>query len=67
MTKENDIPIDHEEPDNDINKKLLEEARRPLTPEERREQRISFAMGMLGKKNTMTRDEVRKLAEEQYG
>lgn len=41
--------------------KLLEEAAaRVLTPEEQYEQRINFIMGHLGRKSSLTRDEVER-------
>ena len=39
---------------------MLRKAARPkLTPEEIRAQRVSFAMGMMGEKDTMTREQGR--------
>ncbi len=57
---------------NDNGSKELEElmvksARESLSIEEIREQRLSFVMGMLSRNSTMTREEVRKLLESQYG
>lgn len=42
--------------------------RHVMTPEERREQRISFVYGMLPFNSTQTREDVRRILEEQgYG
>ena len=44
---------------------ILEAARRPMTPAERREQRISFIMGSVGDENSRpTREEVEDLLQE---
>ena len=40
---------------------------RQLTVDEIREQRISFAYGMMGSKSTMTREQVEKILRERYG
>ena len=37
-----------------------------LTPEERRAQRVSYVMGMLGHESTMTREEVQAILNEHY-
>lgn len=45
---------------------LLERARNyVMSPAERREQRISFVFGMLPFRSTMTKDDVRRIMEEQ--
>ena len=46
---------------------LLNLEKRDLTQEERREQQISYTMGMLGKKNTMSREQVQELIDKRYG
>ena len=46
---------------------LYEAAKRPRTPEEVKEQRISFAVGMVSKKSKMPREEIEKIAKEAYG
>jgi hypothetical protein len=51
---------------------IVELARRsvegpPMTPDEIREQRLSFVMGMLPSDSTLTREEVRKQLEAFYG
>ena len=53
-----------ERPIDDI---LRKAAKEELSPEEIREQRLSFTMGMLGDKNTMTRAEVKDLIDRHYG
>lgn len=49
--------------------KTLEELRRaagrPMTPEERRQQMISFVMGTMGSDSTITRKEVAELLDKQ--
>ncbi len=40
---------------------------RQLTVDEIREQRISFAYGMMGSKSTMTREQVERILRERYG
>lgn len=49
--------------------KTLEELRktagRPMTPEERRQQMISFVMGTMGSGSTITRKEVAELLDKQ--
>ena len=51
----------------DIEALLREAAKKELTPDERREQCVSFTMGMIGKKNTMTHDDVRDRIAQMYG
>jgi hypothetical protein len=46
---------------------LKDAARRPLTSEEVRKQRISFVMGSLDSENSMTREKVEKILAEQRG
>ena len=46
---------------------MLKSARKSLTIEEIREQRLSFVMGMLSHNSTMTREEVRQILESQFG
>lgn len=44
---------------------LLERARaHVMTPEERREQRISFVYGMLPFRSTLTKDDVRRMMQD---
>ena len=38
-----------------------------LSPAERRAQMISFVMGTIGSKSTITREEVKKFVDEYYG
>ncbi len=45
----------------DFEQLLKEAAQRKMTPEERREQRVSFAMGMLPMDSPITKDEMREL------
>ena len=46
---------------------LMKTARPSLSREEIRQQRISFAYGLMGKERTMTREQVEELIDEQYG
>jgi hypothetical protein len=48
-------------------KALKRAARRPLTPDEIQKQRISFVMGSLDAKSSITREKVEKLLAEQRG
>lgn len=47
--------------------KLREQAKKSLSPKEQREGAISFTMGMMGPKDTMTRDEVANHFDNRYG
>ncbi len=47
-------------PDN-LEELLREAAKKKMTLEERREQRVSFVMGMLPVDSPLTKDEVRKM------
>lgn len=51
----------------DFDALLKEAAERPITREERREQRISWAIGMLPPNVKMTREEIERLVDEKYG
>ncbi len=51
----------------DIDKMLREAARESLTREEIRAQRVSFTMGMMSDKSTMSRRQVEELVDERYG
>ena len=53
--------------DDDFDALLKEAAERPVTREERREQRISWAIGMLPSNVKMTREEIERLVDEKYG
>ncbi len=44
---------------------LRKAAGRPMTPEERRQQMISFVMGTMGSDSTITRKEVAELLDKQ--
>ena len=51
----------------DITELLRNSAQKELTTEQIREQRVSFAMGMLPHDSPTTRDEIRKLIAHRYG
>ena len=55
-----------QEPD-EIDVRLRDSVRPALTREEIREQKISFVMGMMSERSTMTREEVAELLDSQYG
>ena len=57
---------DIEVPDN-LEEILRKVAKRKLTKEERRAQRISWVMGMMPRNMKMSREEVTKLITERYG
>lgn len=42
-------------------------AARPMSREERREQRVSFIVGTMGSDSTVTREEVERILDEQEG
>ena len=46
---------------------LRRAAKKPLSPEEIKEQRVSFAIGTMGSKSKITKKEVKELVEKQYG
>ena len=58
--------FDVEVPDN-LEEILRKVAKRKLTKEERRAQRISWVMGMMPRNMKMSREEVTKLITERYG
>ena len=60
MTKENN------ESEN-VEMILRRAAKKPLSPEEIKEQRVSFAIGTMGSKSKITKKEVKELVEKQYG
>ena len=49
----------------EVVKKLREVAKRSMTPAERHEQTVSFVMGTMGGKSTITREEIEKIVKEQ--
>lgn len=49
----------------DLDAILKRAAAHVMTPEERREQKISFAFGMLPLRSTLTKDDVRRIMQEQ--
>ena len=46
---------------------LREAAGRKMTPEEIREQRVSFVMGTIHRDSDVTREDVRRIIEEREG
>ena len=50
-----------------LEKRLRAAVRESLTPEEIRQQSISFAMGMIPSDSTTTREYIEKLVNSQYG
>ena len=58
-----DLP---EDPD-DFDEQLRKSVQPTLTRGEIREQKISFVMGMMPRRSTMTRQEVAELLDSQYG
>lgn len=54
-----------EVPDN-LDEVLREAAKREMTPEEKRAQRVSWIMGMLPKNSTTTRAEIQKRIDAKY-
>jgi hypothetical protein len=45
---------------------LLKKAARPLSKEERREQMVSFAMGMMSEESTVSREEMERYVSERW-
>jgi len=56
----------HYKYDKRFEKRLKKAARREMTPEEMKEQRVSFAMGMLPADSPITKDEMRKLLDKPF-
>ena len=50
-----------------IEEMLRSRAKKSLTPEEIRAQRLSFVMGMLPHDSTMTRERVQEILDSHYG
>ena len=67
MVTLSDLNLEDSEDLRNLEELLAEHELRELTPEEMREQRISFVMGMLPRDSTMTRDRVRAILEKVYG
>ena len=44
---------------------LKRAATRPMTPEERHQQRVSFIVGTMGSDSTLSREDVERILEEQ--
>lgn len=55
----------HNKPPENLEQLLQEAAQKGVTPEEMKEQRVSFAMGMLSSDSKITKDEMRKLINKQ--
>ena len=53
-------------PDN-LEELLRKAAQQKMSPEERREQRVSFVMGTLPMDSSITKDEVRAILRKNYG
>ena len=51
----------------DFDKRLQEAAKTKLSPEDIREQTVSFVMGMKSEKDSVTREKVKELVSKQYG
>lgn len=46
---------------------LKRAANRPMTPEERHQQKVSFIVGTMGSDSAITREDVHRILEEQGG
>lgn len=57
----------HSEEHKVIEELLRSKAKRFLTPEELRAQRVSFVMGMLPHDSTLTRERVQEIVDSYYG
>ncbi len=62
-----ELEAEHEEETTEVAKKLARAAKRDMSPEEKRAQRISFAMGMFPADSTITKKEVEEVAAKRYG
>ena len=62
-TLPNNGPIQSED---EFEQRLREVAKQELSPEEIREQKISFVFGMLPHDTTMTREQVAKIIDQGY-
>ena len=51
----------------ELETQLRQQAKESLSPKEQREGAISFTMGMMGAKDTMTREEVAEHFNNRYG
>ena len=67
MTNDRSQAIEDAQASKNFDELLREAAKKPLTRDEIRAQRISFAMGMMSHKNNMTREEVAKLIDSEDG
>ena len=47
--------------------RLKEAAQRPMTPEEKRAQRISYILSVVGRDDESTREEIENYIDERYG
>ncbi len=48
-------------------KRMKEAAQRPMTPEEKRAQRISYILSVVGRDDESTKKEVEDYIDERYG
>jgi hypothetical protein len=53
--------------DPQVLKALREAAGRPMTPEQRHQQKVSFIMGTMGEGSTVTREEIERILAKQAG
>ena len=51
----------------DLTKKVYKAVKRPMSSEEKREQRISYVLSTVGKFDDETRKEVEQVVDEVYG
>jgi hypothetical protein len=63
----NERNVDARERLDNLDERLRAAARQSLTPEEIRQQSISFAMGMIPTDSTTTREYIEELVNSQYG
>ncbi len=55
------------EPDGELDELIREASKKPLTVEDIRAQRVSFAVGMMSSRNKMSREKIEELARRIYG
>ena len=53
--------------EHDFDKRLQEAAKAKLSPEQIREQTVSFVMGTTSEKDAVTREKVKELVSKQFG
>ncbi|MDE0331091.1 MAG: hypothetical protein OXL41_04420 [Nitrospinae bacterium] len=53
--------------DDELIARLKKAAQRPMTPEEKRAQRISYILSVVGRDDESTKEEIENYIDERYG